>query len=164
MDVPKGQSRVIINEVLANPYGAEPTEEWVELFNAGSATAELYGWKLADSGGQVELPALVLEPGAFVVLANEGFLGGQSGDVSPSEGSTIIRLPYLAKSGLSNAGEALRLIDESGGIRSSFPAVAASRAGVSIARESPSTLDDDAKGFLSHAAPGASPGAYNHLE
>jgi hypothetical protein len=164
IEVPKGQARVIINEVLANPKGNEPSEEWVELLNAGSVSAELRAWKLADGGGQVELPALVLEPGAFVVLVNPEFVGGQSGDVSPVEGSTVIRLALLAKAGLSNAGEALRLLDERGEVRSSFPATAASRAGVSIARKTPDTLDEDSKGFLSHAAPGASPGAGNQVE
>jgi hypothetical protein len=164
VEVPKGAPRVIINEVLANANGSEPEEEWIELLNAGSALAELRAWKLADGGGQVEIPALVLEPGAFVILANEGFVGGQAGDVAPAERSTVIRLSTLAKGGLSNAGEVLRLLDENGEVRSSFPARQAARAGVSLARANPDALDDDAKAFLSHAPPGASPGARNEVE
>ena len=32
---------VVINEVLANPVGGEPAQEWVELYNDGRAPAVL---------------------------------------------------------------------------------------------------------------------------
>jgi hypothetical protein len=162
--LPAPSPRVVINEVMANPLGAEPAEEWVELTNAGAAQAELFGYRLADGGGQVDLPSMVLEPGAFVLLAREDFVGGQAGDVAPGSDVAIVRLPQLGKSGLTNSGEALQLLDASGGVVSAFPAIAADRAGTSVARRDPSVLDDDSQGFVSHASPGASPGAPNQLE
>ncbi len=51
------RSRVVLNEVLANANGAEPAMEWVELVNAGSASTNLEGYRLEDSGGSVTLPA-----------------------------------------------------------------------------------------------------------
>lgn len=160
--VPDGH--VVINEVMANPLGPEPMEEWVELFNAGRASASLEGYRLADGGGTVDLPAIVLEPGAYVVLAKEGYVGGLGGDVAPTAGVAVVRLPVLAKNGLANGGESLTLLDATGGVRSQFPARESSRAGVSLARVSPWVLDDDASGFVSHATPGASPGGPNVSE
>lgn len=162
--LPAPAPRMVINEVMANPLGAEPAEEWVELVNAGTAPAELIGFQFADGGGKVALPAMVLEPGAYVVLAREDFVGGQSGDVAPDSEVAIVSVPQLGKSGLTNAGEALRLLDAAGNVVSSFPAVAADRAGTSIARREPTTLDDAPTGFVSHAAPGASPGGPNQVE
>src|SRR5690606_19108576 len=36
-------SRLVLTELQADPFGSEPGNEWVEVFNAGSATASLAG-------------------------------------------------------------------------------------------------------------------------
>ena len=81
----------------------------------------------------------------------------------PLDPSSLLVLPSLAKSGLSNSGELLRLFDPAGSLVSRFPALKASAAGVSIARRAPESADDDPSAFGSHAPPGASPGAPNAL-
>ena len=162
--LPTPAPRVIVNEVMANPLGPEPEEEWVELANVGTAPAQVIGFKLADGGGQVDVPALVLEPGSFVVLARSDFQGGLAGDVPPPAGASIVRLPVLAKNGISNGGEAISLIDNWGRTTSVFPARTSSREGISLARRSPTVLDSDPLGFVSHAPPGASPGGRNQVE
>lgn len=43
---------VFINEFLPNPIGKDPTGEWIELFNNGSETVDLAGWKLKDASGK----------------------------------------------------------------------------------------------------------------
>jgi hypothetical protein len=151
-------ARVVINEVMANPLGPEPAEEWVEVINAGSAAASVVGWKLRDDGGEVNLPPLVLEPSAVVLFVRSDFVGGRDGDVPPAVGTAMVRLPSLGKNGLSNSGEALELIDAGGNVVSAFPALASGRAGVSIARRNPFEPDDSIDGFAPHASPGASPG------
>jgi hypothetical protein len=161
---PEPSARVLINEVMSNPLGAEPAEEWVELMNAGDLDAVLQNYALADGGGQVSLPPMVLGPGAFVLLTRNDFVGGTAGDLAPSDGVTVVRLPQLGKSGLSNSGENLTLLDGEGTVVSAFPSRASERAGTSIARRDPSVLDDDPSGFLSHAPPGASPGGKNQVE
>jgi hypothetical protein len=164
LTLPLPAPRLVINEVMSNPLGTEPSEEWVELMNAGDTDAIIQGYTLADGGGQVKLPNMVLEPGAFVVLARDDFTGGTAGDVAPFDGTVIVRLSELAKNGLANSGEPVKLIDAKGTVVSSFPSRASERAGTSIARRDPSVLDDDPTGFLSHAAPGASPGRPNQVE
>ncbi len=164
IEPPEPVPHVVINEVMANPLGPEPSEEWIELLNAGTASATMAGWVLRDQAGDVELPPLLLEPGALVVLVRNDFIGGQMGDIAPPPGTTLVRLTSLGKNGLTNSGEALTLLAADSAIVSRFPARASSQEGVSLARQTPTELDDSAQGFLPHASPGASPGAKNVVE
>ncbi|MEO7327091.1 MAG: hypothetical protein ABI193_00840, partial [Minicystis sp.] len=41
---------LVLNEVLANPLGPEPQQEWVELCNDGALPVDLDGYVLADVG------------------------------------------------------------------------------------------------------------------
>ncbi len=154
--------RWVLNEVLANPLGAEPAQEWVELVNASAASASLAGTSLADAGGQVPLPDFVVEPGEYVVLVSDAF-GESPQDVPLDPAARQIHLPQLGKSGLSNSGEPLELRAADGSVLSRFPALPAKRAGVSLARRSLDSPDTDSAEFGEHAAPGASPGAPNQL-
>jgi hypothetical protein len=161
---PPPAARVVINEVMANPIGPEPAEEWIEVVNDGSVNADMSGWKLRDSGGDVDLPAINLAPSAFVLLVRRDFVGGVDGDVAPAPGAVMVRLDQLGTNGLANAGEALSLIDAKGAVVSAFPAKASTQPGVSMARRNATVLDDALGGFGPHASPGASPGAPNHVE
>jgi hypothetical protein len=154
--------RWVLNEVLANPLGREPAEEWIELVNGSSLALDLGGLVLEDSGGRVELPALLVAPGAHVLVVREDF-GSLGQDVVPAEATPFLRVAELGKNGLSNSGEPLRLLDRSGAVLSAFPSLASKHAGVSLARRSLDTTDADVAGFAEHAAPGASPGAANRL-
>lgn len=64
-------SQVIINELMANPSGADD-EEWVEVFNKGKAKVNLLGWQLDDEEGgsspfKIEEDVWV-EPQGFVIF------------------------------------------------------------------------------------------------
>jgi hypothetical protein len=156
--------RWVLNEVLANPLGAEPAQEWVELVNASAAPANLSGLSLSDAGGQVLLPDVVVEPGEHVVLVSDAFGDSIQGQDVPFEPSVrLVRLPQLGKSGLSNSGEPLELRSADGGVLSRFPALPSKNAGVSLARRSLDSPDGDVTEFGEHAEPGASPGAPNRL-
>ena len=157
------RSRWVLNEVLANPVGAEPMNEWIELINASAAAAELLGARLEDGGGSVELPALRAEAGEVLLLVREDFEPNTGVDVPPGAATQLIRLPTLGKNGLTNSGEALLLRAADGATLSRFPAVSSPHAGVSIARRDPADADDVASAFGEHAEPGASPGAPNVL-
>jgi hypothetical protein len=156
------RERWVLNEVLANPLGAEPGQEWVELVNASAAPANLSGLSLADAGGQVLLPDEVVEPGEHVVLVSDAF-GDSVQDVPFEPWARLVRLPQLGKSGLSNSGEPLELRSADGGVLSRFPALPSKHAGVSLARRSLDSPDADVTEFGEHADPGASPGAPNRL-
>jgi hypothetical protein len=76
-----GVARVVINEVESN--GGVPGD-WVELYNAGTATADISGWKFKDNDDSHAfyiVPAgTTLAPGAYYMLeeAQFGFgLGAQ---------------------------------------------------------------------------------------
>jgi hypothetical protein len=156
-------AHVVINEVLANPRGAESKSEWVELVNDGTDAVDLGGFELRDDGGAASLPSARLEPDELVLLVAGGFAPDPELDVPVAPGTRILTLVKLGASGLSNAGELLRLSDTSGVVVSRFPALASADPGVSIARRTPDAPDDEAASFGAHAAPGASPGSPNEL-
>lgn len=157
--------RVVLNEVLANPLGPEPEQEWVELVNAGFTTVQLAGWTLSDGVGESTLPEWSLPPGGFALVVNESFDATSSVDVAPPPSVALLRVPALGKSGLSNAGEALSLSSASGQLVSRFPALPKpSKGGRSVARISPEAVDVDPSAFAHHAEPGASPGAPNVVQ
>jgi hypothetical protein len=161
------RAHLTLNEVLANPRGKEPTQEWVELYNDGSAPVELADYRLADAGGEAKLPAHTLAPGSFALLVSEKFDLSALDDVPFLPDAVVLRLATLGKGGLANSGEVIRLLDPSGLEVSRVPARAAARAaaraGVSLARCEPG-LGPEPANFALHAAPGASPGAPNFCE
>jgi hypothetical protein len=132
---------VVINEVLANPLGAEPSQEWVEIVNTGSVPANLAGYVLLDPGGETALPETILPPGGFALLVGDAFLENDGFDVPPAGGTPLLRVPSLGKSGLSNEGEPLLLRDEAGNTVSSFPAGLVADPGASVARKTPKSAD-----------------------
>lgn len=156
------RNRLVLNEVLANPIGAEPAGEWVELFNAGSAEVDLAGMQLSDAAGTVELPSARVPAGGYALIVREDFTPGAY-DVAPAPETLLVRVPQIGKNGLSNAGEPLVLSAADGTTVSRFPALPARTAGVAMARAHPDALDDDLSAFREHAPPGASPGAPNEV-
>jgi hypothetical protein len=157
------RAHVVINEVFANPKGPEPEQEWIELYNDGLLETSLAGWVLEDEGSSIPLGDAVLGPGAFALLVRSDFDLLCPADIAPDDQAVIVRVEQLGKNGISNSGEALTLRSSAGALVSQFPAIPASKAGVSIARRQPWLPDDEAS-FGLHAADGASPGSHNEVE
>jgi hypothetical protein len=157
-------SHLVLNEVFANPSGPEKAGEWVELVNDGTTPIEVEGWSLEDAGRKVPLPKGTVAPNAYALVVPAAYDATSNEDVPPAEGTIILRVPELGSGGLSNQGERLRLADPSGALVSEFPAVAAPKPGVSIARRTPSSADGDNAAFGPSAPPGASPGMPNVLD
>lgn len=65
-------ARVVINEVLYDPTGAEPADEWIEFYNAGGTAVDLGGYTLTDNSGTFTLPSYSLGAGSYAVLATSG--------------------------------------------------------------------------------------------
>jgi hypothetical protein len=149
---------VVLNEVLANPLGPEPDQEWVEIVNDGPAPASLEGYTLLDAGGETPLPPVTLDPGAMALIVNESFVAADGVDPAPAPGTLILRVTRLGKNGLSNAGEPLTLLDGTGAVVSRFPALPRPKAGRSVARRAPAA-PDALPGSFDLAAP--SPGRTN---
>ncbi len=154
-------AHMVLNEVLANPIGAEPDQEWVELTNDGVVSGDLADYVLEDAGGLTLLPSAVVAPGELVLLVNDSYDVDASFDVLPDDGTVLVRVPALGKNGLSNSGEALLLRDPEGRVVSQFPASPKPHAGESVARVRPDALDSEASSFV-RAAP--TPGWPNGLE
>jgi len=137
--------RPILNEVLADPLGPEPASEWVELFNDGTLAVDLSGYFLQDGGGRIPLPHAFLDPKRYALLVRDDFAENGS-DEPPSPGTLLIHVPALGKSGLSNSGERLALLDSAGAPCSVLPALVG-KPGQSLARLSPGSADDDPGAF-----------------
>ena len=139
------RERPILNEALADALGPEPQSEWIELLNDGTLAVDLAGYSLQDGGGRTVLPHAVLAPHEFALLVREDFTANAS-DEPPAPGVRLIRVPTLGKSGLSNAGERLSLVNSAGVECSALPAMTG-KAGQSLARRTPTSGDDDPKAF-----------------
>lgn len=101
-----GPRSVIISEVLSNPAGPEPSQEFVELFNAGLDPVDLTGWRLDDGddgSGVARLPGATLAPGGFAVLVGSAYSSALVSDPAPAPDALLIRLDStVGGRGLSN--------------------------------------------------------------
>ena len=118
------EASVVISEVLADPPsglagdanqdGERHTyqDEFIELYNAGSAPVDISGWRLGDSSPSsdsfFQFPAnTVIEPGAYVVLFGGGNPTGFTTPVYIDDGK-------IGGNGLTGKGEDIHLIDDTG--------------------------------------------------
>ncbi len=100
-----------ITEVLANPLGPEPAQEWVELRNLGSDPVALDGLGLADSRGADLLPTATLDPGAYALVVTSTYDPENGADPPPRAGTQLLRVDgRIGVDGLSNGGEVTRLL------------------------------------------------------
>jgi hypothetical protein len=151
-------AHLVLNEVLANPIGPEPAQEWIELYNDGVAAAELAGYVLEDLGGETTLPAARVEPGGHVLVVNAEYDAAFEYDVPPVRGALVVRVEQLGKGGLNNQGEPLKLVAADGSVVSRFPMLPKPKSGLSIGRRWPRAADDDPEAF---AVQTPTPGAGN---
>jgi len=152
------RAHVVINEVMANPRGPEPAQEWVELYNDGATSVSLEGYALEDAQGTTTLPAVELAPGAFALVVSRAYTPDAALDAVPALAAALVTVDTLA---LANDGERLTLRDALGSAVSVFPALK-SKNGISIARRRPDADDADLSAFVpSSAAAGSTPGAPN---
>jgi hypothetical protein len=117
--------QVSITEVLADPKGPEPQQEFVELVNRSQQPVNLLGWQLDDNDdgrGGVSLPAIDLQPGHYAVIVGPGYDQTSTVDPAPASGAALIRLDVpIGERGLANRGEPLVLRDPAGRLVSRYP-------------------------------------------
>ncbi len=139
----------VITEVLANPVGPEPDQEFVELYNDGLVPADLGNFTILDIGGTTGLPSgVLLMPGAFALVVNEVYDVDAEYDPSAADGTLIVRVAKLGKGGLKNDGEPLKLVDGDGRVVSRFPPLPKPQSGISVQRINPKVSDSDVDGFV----------------
>jgi hypothetical protein len=102
---------IAITEVLANPAGPEPQQEYVELRNLGDADVPLAGLRLQDSKGGDDLPAETLAAGGYALVVTATYDPDEGSDPSPRAGTLLVRVDTrIGADGLSNSGEAVQLV------------------------------------------------------
>jgi hypothetical protein len=102
---------IAITEVLANPKGPEPQQEYVELRNLGDADVPLAGLRVEDSKGGDDLPAETLAAGGYALVVTSTYDPEEGSDPGPRAGTLLVRVDSrLGSDGLSNSGEAVRLV------------------------------------------------------
>jgi hypothetical protein len=110
IDVPPETPPLVITEVLANPAGPEPGQEFVELRNVGTAELSLEGLRVEDAKGADVLPAAVLIPGGYALVVPSTFDPQSPRDVPPRSGTLMVPIDArIGSDGLSNGGEVVRL-------------------------------------------------------
>ena len=161
LNLPPLLPRIVITEVLANPAGSETTQEWVEIYNAGSETVALGGLAIADKTGSDTLSEASLMAGAFALVVAEKYDPAAGSDVPPRDGTLLVHVSgRIGSDGLSNAGEPVRLLTAAGDVISQYGGFidvsAAAWSGKSVKRSSPEACD--AAGTWSATPSPATPG------
>lgn len=134
---------VIFNEIAWMGTSESYMEEWIELMNRATGTADLSFWRIMDRGGDISITLpknTALAPGGFLVIRR----GKETGEFSGS---------------LKNADELIRLFDDGCMLRDEAGG-AKWEAGDN---ETKQTMERDTSGFGWHtsASPGGTPGNEN---
>jgi hypothetical protein len=139
-----GTRQVIINEIMADPMGSDVNQEWIELYNPGSAPVDVAGWQIRDCATQawtLRGVNLVIPAGGFLVVGmsnNATFNGGA--DVDLAYGNSAFYMPNTVGAVLlyDGAGLTANLVDQTRYSRfESWSSVF--RSGASIERRGPTS-------------------------
>jgi Big-like domain-containing protein len=153
--------KLVVTEVLANPVGAEPAQEWVEVANLDDAAVPLLDLSFADEGGEDELPDVTLPPGAVALIVSQSYDPLEGSDPPPGPEAILVRVTgSLGQSGLRNSGERVEIRDAAGTVLSSYGGYldVASEPGRSAVRTDLAGCDVPASWALSEAG-ASTPGA-----
>lgn len=109
---------IVINEIMFNPPGDNPKEEYIELYNTYSDNIDLTGSYIKDSSGRKEnlasISTAVLSPGSFaIVTASSTILSPAIGVIHLKAGSKLL-------GGLSNTGDTISIFDKNDVMLDSF--------------------------------------------
>jgi hypothetical protein len=104
---------VAITEFLNNPIAAEPTAEWIELYNYGQVAVDLTDFVIADEDADYDVIPVgaVIPAGGYLILANDPATFIAEWGVG-TEGVDVFALPGA----LANSDDEIMLLDPSGGI------------------------------------------------
>ncbi|TNF32467.1 MAG: hypothetical protein EP329_10105, partial [Deltaproteobacteria bacterium] len=104
---------IAVTEWIDDPTGDDTELEWIELFNYGGTAVDLTGWRLKDAGtDSVQLPAVTLPPGRYVVLTRRTDLFLTNWRIAPEE--VGVRVFQIDFGPLDSTGDELLLIDATG--------------------------------------------------
>ena len=133
VNVRAASSTLVISEVLYDPSGPEPDNEWFELYNLSGSTIDLSSYKIGDEEtqgggeGMKQFPGSAsIAPGQVIVIANRATAFAASYGFNPdyeindTDAGVPDLLQYSSWAGgsiaLSNSGDELLLLDGSDGL------------------------------------------------
>lgn len=161
---------VAITEILADPLGTEPAQEFVEIANTGEAAVALGGWMIDDNGdadGDYLPEGTVLASGQAAVIAAPDY-DIDAPDAPPfyMGGILVLLESSIGSNGLKNAeAESIELYDASGVLVSRFPGGAdMPDEGISLVRRHATLPDGDPQAFIPHPNGTATPGSIEETE
>jgi hypothetical protein len=156
---------LLLSEVLPNPLraGDDAADEWIELFNPGTAPVNLSGWAIGDGRSWDSLPAAVVPPRGFAVVVASRALS----ETLTAAGVVVTKVvDGRLGNGLANGGDVLRLRGPTGQVVDAVsygddltafdPAVPLGPPGSSLERIPPELDTDRAEDWWPQPAP--SPG------
>jgi hypothetical protein len=155
---------VAITEVLADPLGPEPDQEFVEIANVGGESVDLSGWMIDDNGdanGDILPDGTTLGPGQAAVIVGPAYDPSAPEEPALASNALLITLDSsIASNGLKNSeAETLELYDASGNLVSSYPGGAGTPAeGISAVRLAAELPDGDPLAFAPAPNGAATPG------
>ncbi len=124
-------SDIVISEVMYNSYcegnnstdyncggGTYETQyEWVEIYNKGTASVNINGWNICDSGGCDTIGNYTIGPGEYWIISNVAqglqaeITNGSYGTYDASK--SIFLGSSIGSNGLSNTNDAVYLLNAS---------------------------------------------------
>jgi hypothetical protein len=110
------ERKIRVSEFLLDPVGEDGEGEFIELYNAGSETADLQGWTLEDQAGKTS--RYVFAPPIFLGAGEYLALGGSDTKIS-----------------LNNSGDGVVLRDERGALVQRTPVSPAASEGAAFMAE-----------------------------
>ena len=158
-----------ITEVSADPAGAEPSQEFVEVANIGDASIDLSGWMLDDNDeqdGDVLPEGTILPVGGVALLVPSTYDKASPEDPPPDAAAIIVYLDgSIGTNGLKNSeAEPVVLYDSQGNVVSAYDGrVGTPSEGVSVVRCFAELPDADPEAFCVEPNGSSAPGSIRRL-
>ncbi len=116
---------IAITEVLADPFGPEPGQEFVEIINLGVSEVDLSGWMIDDGGdanGGVFPAGTTLGAGRVAVIVSAAYDLDDGLDPAPDSAALVIALEKsVGSNGLKNSeAESIELYNAEGELVSQY--------------------------------------------
>lgn len=154
-------SVVVFNEVHYHPTEQASDTEWLELRNLMGVDVDISGWKL-DRGVSYQFAEGTVVPGhGLLIVASDPSVSSLSGRNALG--------PFVG--GLSNGGELLRLVNNSGRVMDSFTyedggdwPSGADGSGVTLAKRDESSANSSARNWVASPQIGGTPGQSNFAD
>lgn len=99
------KDKIVINEI--NAY-SQDIGDWIELFNTSTETIDVTDWILTDTKNEYRLPSMFINPGEYLVVAQDTMLFNQK--FNQSNINVVGNIPF----GINKRKEYIALFDEYG--------------------------------------------------